>query len=221
MPYPGQFHRLVMIGDHYSDTFNMTLSIVPDALGELGMPPVDDATIAAVAAKITPWFGQSFSTPAAGFHTISRLTSIKLNRIGTDGHYVDNDAKEYIYPSPIVGNQANNPVPQLATVVTLGTALERGRGSKGRVYLLPNLGQNSLGTDGRISQAQATQVATAFRQLVRDINSTYALIGRVGVASNAGAGRFEHVTRIGVGRVVDTMRSRRSALVEDHQFVTV
>jgi hypothetical protein len=41
------------------------------------------------------------------------------------------------------------------------------------------------------------------------------------VASNAGAGRFEHVTELAVGRVPDTMRSRRSKLQEDYQSVAV
>ena len=221
MPYPGQFHRLVMIGSHYNDTFNMTLSIVPSALGELGMPEVDAGTLASVAAAVGTWFPKPVNGPGPGFHNISKLTSIKLNRINAAGHYVDPIAREHLYGSPISGSEASNPVPQIAQVITLGTALDRGRGSRGRVYALPNTQMFPLDSSGRASASTVTYSAEAWKILINQINSIYTLIGRVGVASNAGAGRFEHVTRIGVGRAVDTMRSRRSTLVEDHQYVAL
>jgi hypothetical protein len=219
MPYPGQFHRLVMIGQLYAEQFNMTLSIVPSGLGELGMPAVDQATIDAVAADVQPWFANGNGFGGFGFSSVVKLTTIKLNRIGPDGHYVDNDAMEKDMGLQ-AGQSASLHIPQAALVVTLGTALERGRGSKGRVYT-PSNQHMGISTDGRIPAASATAAATAFKILVDSLNETYTLIGRVGVASNAGAGRFEHVTRLSVGRVVDTMRSRRASLVEDRQEIAV
>lgn len=217
MPYPGQFHRLVVIGTIYTDQFNFTLSIVPSALGELGMPAVDDATLAAVASDVGTWFPKLGGDPGPGFLTPVKLVSIKLNRIGPDGRYVDAVAKEHIYPSPISGAVSGNAPAQLTIATTLKTAIERGRGSKGRVYLPPTLNATAVTTDGRITTTQASAQNTAVKLLIDELNSTYTLIGRVGVASNAGAGRFEHVTRVATGRVVDTMRSRRSSLVEDYQ----
>jgi hypothetical protein len=220
MPYPGQFHRLVMIGDLYTDQFNMTLSIVPSALGELGMPAVDDATLAAVAGDVSSWFGLAMGSGGCSISASAKLTSIKLNRIGPDGRYVDNESQEYIYPAPVVGNTLNLYPAQLSTVVSLHTARERGRGSKGRVYLPPGNGA-IVSSDGRLSATSAASIATGFKTLVTSLNTRYTLIGRVGVASNAGAGRFEHVTELAVGRVPDTMRSRRSKLQEDYQSVAV
>ena len=222
MPYPGQFHRLVMIGTLYAEQFNMTLNIVPSALGELGMPEVDDPTLAAVAADAAAWFALSAVSGGPAFIFAAKLASIKLNRIGTDGRYVDNEAQEHVYTTPIAGDAGGtNIAPQLSSVVTLKTAIERGRGSKGRVYLVPSAHITSLGTDGRLTTTQATAVATGMKNLIDRLNTTYSLVGRVGVASNAGAGRFEHVTHLAVGRVLDTMRSRRASLAEDYQELVI
>lgn len=226
MPYPGQFHRLVMIGSIYTETFNMTLSIVPSALGEFGMPPVSDAELLAVATEVGGWF-PSVTVAAGPFFTLdAKLTSIKLNRIGVDGRYVDNDTKEHIYTSPIAGGWnpgSLKPLPQQAHVVTLKTAIERGRGSRGRMYFVGCQGSSSLASDGRVTAADALRTANGARNLINRINNLVVIggIGKVGVASNAGGGRFEHVTAVSVGRVVDTMRSRRSSLTEDYQQVAL
>lgn len=115
---------------------------------------------------------------------------------------------------------------QLTVVATLQTALERGRGSKGRMFLPPTstLLDSQLGTDGRIPASNADAYADGVRKLVVDLNAAYVgiqsgdeKVGKVGVASNAGTGSFRPVTEIRVGRVVDTMRSRRAKLIEDPQ----
>jgi hypothetical protein len=209
-----------MIGQLYGDIFNMSLSIVPSGLGELGMPAVTDSIISGVATDVSAWFSGNITYTGQGFISAAKLTSIKLNRIGPDGHYVDQDAKEHVYPSPVAGAGTGNIAPQLSLVATLGTAIERGRGSKGRMYLAPT-DRIQIGADGRISQTHATDTANGVKILIDSLNARYTLVGRCGVASDAGAGRFEHITRIGVGRVVDTMRSRRSSLLEDRQEVTL
>ena len=221
MPYPGQFHRLVMIGTWYTDQFNMTLNIVPSGLGELRMPAVDETQLAAAAAVVGTWFPLSQGSPGMGFSEHAKLTSIKLNRVGPDGRYVDSIAREHVYSSPIAGPLSITPAPQLSLAVTLRTAIERGRGSKGRVYPPGGNWSNGVNADGRASTTQATGQANGMKALINPLNTLYSLIGRVGVASNAGAGRFEHVTHLDVGRVMDTIRSRRSSLVEDYQTVTL
>lgn len=221
MPYPGQFHRLVMIGSLYSDTFNCTLSIVPSALGELGMPAVGDATLASVAAAVSAWWNHGTTAMSSGTISAAKLTGIKLNRIGVDGRYVDPVTYEHTYPTPIASGVSSNEAPQLAVAITLRTAIERGRASKGRFYLPPTVAVTALGTDGRSTVAQALAQANGAKALITSLNSIYTAIGRVGVASDAGAGRFEHVTHVSVGRVPDTMRSRRSTQDEDYQTVTI
>lgn len=222
MPYPGQFHRLVLIGELYTDTFNTTLAIVPSALGELGMPAVGTSTLTAVAGIVSAWWNNATAGAGSGAIQAARLTGIKLNRIGIDGRYVDPVTMEHTYPTAIAGINSAVVAPQLAVVATLRTAIERGRASKGRMYLPPTQAISALvAGDGRSSAAQALQQANGVKALITSLNSTYTAIGRVGVASDAGAGRFEHVTAVSVGRVPDTMRSRRSTQDEDYQTVTV
>lgn len=229
MVYPSPFHRFVAIGSLYSDIFNFTLSIVPvPSTGTLDVGPVDDELLADVAARVSTWF--SAATPTgAGIGPGAKLTSIKLNRIGPDGHYVD-DSKEHIYPTPIspVGTGSAMPA-QSAIAVTLRTAIPRGRGSRGRFFLpVPVLAQTVQSSDGRLTIAQATAQANGAKALVDSLNVAYASWqsgdssrGRVGVASDIAGGRFAVATSIEVGRVIDTIRSRRSKLDEDRQEVAV
>lgn len=222
MPYPKAFHRLVIFGTLYNDTWATSLSIVPNGLGELGMPQVDPTTLSAVATIVnTGWWQKSVGTGGANVIGSARLTGIKLNRIGPDGKYVDQQAMTHMYPTPIIGNGGSAIIaPQLTTVVTLRTAVERGRGSKGRMYLPPVANMASLSSDGRLETAQAVLVAAAAATLVNGLNAYYGS-GKVGVASNVGSGAFNHVTALTVGRVVDTMRSRRNKQLEDPQRIAI
>lgn len=221
MPYPGEFVRLVLIGDLYTDRFNATLSIVPSALGEISMPAVNEATLDAVAAAVRAWWVNAGAGVGPAAISSARLTSIKLNRIGPDGRYMDNEAMEHVFTTPAPGTNNGTVAAQLSLAATLRTAVTRGRGSKGRIYLPPTFSVQSIGADGRVTASAATVHANSVKALITAVNNEYLAIGRVGVASDAGAGRFEHVTHVSVGRVVDTIRSRRSALDEDYQDVTV
>ena len=216
MPYPGEFVRLVVIGKIYEDDFNFSLSIVPSALGELEMPPVDAPTLASMAGIVSTWFPKLSAANGPDILNDATLVSIKLNRLNASGHYMDPISREHVYPTPIAGGATGNAIPQLTVATSLLTAVPRGRGSRGRYYLPPTLHTTTVGTDGRLTLAQQAQVGVAGKNLIDGINTLYTLIGRVGVASSAGSGRFEHVTKVAVGRVVDTMRSRRSKLAEDH-----
>jgi hypothetical protein len=222
MPFPKSFHRLVIFGKLYQDEiWNTSLSIVPTALGEVGMPAVDDATISAVWDDVLAWFSKPSGVGAPNFISKVTLDGIKLNRIGTNGLYQDPTAKTFPAPFGVVGTSSQTPAPQLTTVVTLRTAIERGAGSKGRMYLPPTAGLGALGTDGRLAPADALVHADTVKFLIEKLNTRYTAIGRVGVASAVGSGRFEHCTHVTAGRVVDTRRSRRGKLKEDPQSVTI
>ena len=77
------------------------------------------------------------------------------------------------------------------------------------------------GIDGRISAARALDYAKGVSALLAGINDVYLTEGVsavAGVASKQGSGAFQTVVQVSVGRVVDTIRSRRSKLDEDPQF---
>jgi hypothetical protein len=209
-----------MIGTLYgTEQFNMSLSIVPDPAGST-IPAVDAAKLSAVASLVATWFQATTTGVGPNFSTDAKLTAIKLNRINSEGHYQDNQAREHIYPTPLTGGvtlASGKPPAQIAHVVTLRTAIERGRGSKGRIYLPIKSEMTLVTADGRIGAAGALQSAMGVRALALSLNTSFAGSGKVGVASNAGAGRFEPVTAFAAGRVLDTMRSRRASLLEDYQ----
>jgi hypothetical protein len=221
--FPKPFYKLVIFGSLYNDTWNTSLSLVPTALGEISVPAVNDLMLTAMAGAVnTGWWQKSLA--AGGFPGIGQayLEGIKLNRITTGGLYADQDAQTHIYGIPIGANGGDHPVaPQLTTVATLRTAISRGPASKGRMYLPPVAAIDSLAADGRLSSAQALVVATSTKTLIEAVNGQMIGIARVGVASNVGSGRFEHVTRVTVGRVVDTMRSRRNKQLEEPEGVDI
>lgn len=224
--YPANFHRLVILGEVYNDIFNTTLTIAPDAPGVEVLEPTTEL-VTAVANAVSAWWVNATATgarPAAAY----RLTGIKLNRIGVDGRYVDPVTHEHTYPAPLAGPFNFFPPAQIATVLSLRTAVERGHASKGRMYLPLCEGFQLVdSTTGQVTTANATRIATAGAALVDAINDVYNgtfptfSAQEVAVASNIGAGTFRRVTRVSVGRVPDTMRSRRSADAEDPIFAPV
>jgi hypothetical protein len=228
MAYPGSFHRIVVIGSLYNaETFNFTLAVVS---------PEDPAQVEAVtpqllndvSAKIVSWWDNAYGSGGMGIMAAARLTDVKINRIASNGHYQDNEAMIQNVGTPVPGAGVGTAPAQIACAVTLRTALARGRGSRGRFYVPAPAVMTSLGTDGRLTTEQAGNLATGAAALLNDINTTYwardgglRVAMRVGVASDIGTGIFQPATAVEVGRVPDTIRSRRSSLSEDHQQVAL
>jgi len=225
MAYASSFHRLVLIGTVYNDTWNTTLSMVP--VGS-GLPAVSSALLNAVAVNVGTWWPKLVSASPGGgasMHAVSKLVSIKLNRIGTDGLYMDPVAMESIYGSPIAGGFSTlNPLPQVTTVATLRGTSERAHAGKGRMYLPPTRSAVEIASDGRTSTTLAGDTARGVITLIKTIVDAYNAqgVGAVaGIASRVGAGAFQNVAKVSVGRVPDTMRSRRNKQLEDPQTVII
>ena len=214
MPYPGNFHRLVILGQVYTDTFATSLSIVPVG-GSLGVVTPEMAED--VGLIVLDWWNNALGATGAGFLQNVRLTGVKLNLIGPDGRYAQDETGEYTLPAPVAGTMGADAPAQLSMVITLQSAIARGRGSKGRMYLPPSEPVVQVSSDGRVSAARALQQAVAVEYLINLLNAHYAGTGMVGVASDQGAGVFAPVVEVRCGRVVDTVRSRRSSLDEDYQ----
>lgn len=220
MPYAAPFHRLVMIGNLYADTFNCTMSFAPT--GGSSIPAVGPTLLAGVAAAVGAWWDNPLAADPGNGLTLSGaalLTSVKLNRIGTDGKYEDVDTFEHIYPSPIPGGDSATGVPQLTLVSTLRGPADRELAGRGRIYWPPSIAtRTATDTTGRVVAATALQYAHGVASLIRSLNAAYDTAGVdavAAIASASGAGRFQVVTKVTVGRVIDTMRSRRNKQIED------
>jgi len=227
--YPGDFVRLVIIGKQWDDDFNTTLSFVPTSGGSLGVQPITDAFIASVASVIGTWWNAAPSSTGPGFLYQALLTSIKLNVIDSAGHYRDPDAKEYTYATPVRGATTSSDVrpPQLTIVHTLEGAAPRALAGRGRMYLPPQV-YSPLAVDGRLSTGNAAATAGALKTLINSLNSLFAADATgdevdlsAGIASNTRSGAFQVAEGVSVGRVVDTMRSRRNKFQEDRETVAI
>lgn len=207
MVYPAPFLRLVASGTLYNtDIFSWSLSFArdfPDG-GSLAPNEVPQGVIDAVSA-----FHNS-SVHAAQ----ARLTMIKLNEIGTDGRYTNQgDTVLHEFETPIPGVSANTPPPQTSLAITLRTAKRRGRAHAGRFYTpLPGY---SL-TGGMLSSANQQDAALAATTMLDAITAALPGSYRPFVMSDLGTGTMEPVTHVAVGRVLDTIRSRRNAFAEEY-----
>jgi hypothetical protein len=223
MAYPAPFHRLVLIGSLYSDIFNVTLSMVPGLSGT--MPAVTTELAEDVRTFVEGWFNNPLSVSApfgCGFTDQAILTSIKLNRIGTDGHYQDPVSVEVPTSEPFAGSSSNHPPAQLSVVATLRGAAPRALAGKGRMFLPPNHFSGAVGADGRITDANAQQYGDGVLALIYGLNDVYltnSINSVVGIASKTRTGAFQSVTEVTIGKTVDTMRSRRNKIPED--FITL
>lgn len=227
MSYPAPFHRLVMIGSLYTvDTFNVTLSIIPTS-GT--MPAVTQTLADQVRAVVGTWWpkivtGVPNTSGGIGMISAAQLTSIKLNRIGTDGLYMDPDAIESLTGTPISGGGTATLPAQLSLVTSLRGIAPRARAGRGRMYFPPTSVCGAVTADGRLGSGDALGSAQGVRNLFGAINDVYlaaSIPSVVGIASKAGLGAFQGVDVVSVGRVVDTMRSRRNKLAEDYQEATM
>lgn len=226
MVYANSFHRLVLLGTAFGDIWNTSLSIAADNGTDL--EAVDTPLLDAVAAAVRAWYIGTSTTNGLRASQRHVLTGIKLNRINPAGRYEDDTTFEHTYTSPAAGGALIAVIPQAATVLSLLTDAERGAANRGRMYLPPCAGfEGNTGSTGQAAIADAQRVAQAGSLLIDAINDVYNStfptwsVGEVVVASNTGTGRFRRVTRVGVGRVTDVMRSRRSALVEAPEIVDV
>jgi len=148
-------------------------------------------------------------------HSAAKLSFVKLNAIGPDGHYYEDSTYEQVV-ADVAGGGTNTTqmANQVAWAVSLITGFSRGPAHRGRFYLpLPAV---TVAADGLISAAVRDTVkgsATTFLTALNAVNSNY----DVAVFSRkAGAPAHRNVTGIEMGRVLDTQRRRRRSLVEGY-----
>lgn len=154
---------------------------------------------------------------SASYSSAAVLNWIKLNPIGPDGRYIYPVTVEWQAPDNTINGTAGVYAPQLAVVVSLRTAIGRGRASRGR-YFLPL--QPNLGTNGRMTGVQTQTLAddaASFLEQINGVLATEAQGAVVGVLSELGnPGPASAVLRTLVGDVLDTQRRRRNQLPENY-----
>lgn len=217
--------KIVLIGAYGptpgSPVETWSASMSYDVVGpDVGAMPTTIGTPAleAVATAWRPVLEAVIGT-AAYFANNVHLTEIAYYRAQADGTTTGGQWERLFLADPATGISSSAFVPfQVATVVSLDAQGPRG-GRFGRFYL-PAL-SSSVDAGGRLTTASATNLCANVVTALTGVNT--ALSTAVGsdvelvVASGRGDGENRPVRVVKVGRVPDTMRSRRTSLVEDYQ----
>jgi hypothetical protein len=212
MVYPRPFLRVVASGSAWSgnETWSTgwTMARFPD---ETLILPIDQPE------DVQPYFDAVAAWWARGASRISGyalLEMVKVNVIDVHGLYADkNNTFLYEAPTPIPGGSGSAAfAPQLSCAISLTTDVRRGPGSKGRFY--PPIPSVSAEADGLVDLAHAQTMADSALTLINDLNDLGPEL--VSVVSAVGSGNIEQVTGVRVGRVIDTIRRRRSSIPESY-----
>jgi len=135
------------------------------------------------------------------------LSWVKFNEVNAAGHYVDPDNSRTAEVSPVASGYGSALLPpQVAVVVSLRTAHTRGKAHAGRMFT-PALGASAA--TGYCTLG--TTIAQAATELLNAINT---VVTPAGVSIISATGQANHVTNVAVGRIFDTMRTRRKSLSE-------
>lgn len=160
-----------------------------------------------------------------GYSSAVDLRWGKFNKIGPDGRYASATETHVLdLPAPVPGLQTPAAsIPQVALAVSWGTGRARGPASRGRIYV-PMPQQVPQLTTGRLTAAQTAKAADNWAALLQEWGDEPGIdmSGLVpSVVSSVGTGAAEPITRVRVGDVLDTMRSRRNAMEEVYSTATV
>lgn len=227
MPFPPHYRAVIdggwLNGTDVVERWSTSYRITSDQAFGAGLLNEQDY----INNELTDFCTRLFAGPA--FTNQVFVDKLSFNRIGPDGRYADGSAshsKVLTGASIIKGtNTGGRHMPlQVAMVGSLRSDVARGPGSHGRMFLpCPDV---VLGSDytvpvvdrdvvlGRLVDAfnHADGVATA----ATGITFYPALVSAKGTT-----GTRHRITRVGLGRVLDTVRSRRRSLPENHAFTTL
>lgn len=163
-----------------------------------------------VVADVKLWAGLE-----VGLWSGSRVSLVKSAVIGTNGLYTGEPFIDEFTPVPFGGTASVPSFPfQVSLCMSLQTG-QRGPRKRGRVYLPTPL--VTLEPDGQFQAAQAIAIRDRFATFLNNLNNHTgpdAQAPEVVIASSKGLNTI--VNGVRVGRVLDTMRSRRRSLPEDY-----
>jgi hypothetical protein len=140
--------------------------------------------------------------------------------IGTNGRMEGDPLVVDVSGEGIQGAGTNRYPPQVALAITT-VAPERGPARFGR-WFLPGPTQG-LGTDLRLTVTDAQAYGEAGAAFLKDISAAIDLPGTIASAaavhaSPGGGGTLQAIDHVEVGRVLDTIRTRRNSMLEAREI---
>jgi hypothetical protein len=181
--------------------------------GTISAETVTQGECATLAGVLSTWVNAS-TTIGQQAH----LSWVKYNRLNNLGKYIEAQTN-VIYYEPAAEPRAvtvSTHPNQIALVASLETGFKRGLAHIGRIYLpIPTA---SVGNDGRISTTAQDSAAADVKTLIDALNNALPM-NTIMIMSKVREGETRVVTGVSVGRVLDTMRSRRTSLKESRVLV--
>lgn len=215
-------YRLTMSGTlPGNEIWSCNLSLKPVNSGDaLPEPTAAGADWSAVVTACSAWFSRATTYIA----TATKMTSIKVARLDTLGHY---DATPYTAAVNVAGGTAGNPLYplQIAQVITLETLYDLRR-VKGRIYVPTPMMAISGGTNAvQWANADASASAGSFKTFLAALQGISPsgtplepCVASKGRHNKDGslrlAGNNYPIDTVSVGLVPDTQRRRRNKLQE-------
>lgn len=221
--YAVRHHHVTLLGDMFggNEIWTTGFTMGNTAGGDVGNPMTE-----ANAQAIYDLWKPIWQNAANGFNNGYRFLGVKVAMVTTEGKSSPENTAYYYGPAAVDGGYNTNRNPaQVSLVATLQTLKARGRGSKGRMFL-PGVGF-SVGSDGKISQVQSTQLANQLKIFLDGVNASTSVPGVVVLQSAEVAGvpfkeaEQNRVSAVKVGTVFDTQRRRRNKLVESYSNATL
>jgi hypothetical protein len=156
------------------------------------------------------------------------LTEVQTAYIGTNGLYVGGagqNTTRSALTTPVQGQGASGAPYTQCLVVSLRTALTRGPGSNGRLYI-PWCGGAGIQTGtGTVASSATASMAAAAQVLINGINidarANLPGTGGVAVMSNVRSGVAATVTSVRVGNRIDTQESRERSIKETYSSLSI
>lgn len=215
MPY-SQGHRLLTIsGALFGGVERWSIGLRFANANNATQPT--QAEVDATEAPIRTWF-TSTSTFIASNHSVDE---IKLASINVDGLYFPGQDSVVRTPTTAIngGGTGGSTWPQNSFVVSLTTALPRGRGHIGRIYL-PPLRATLIPVAGLMDPTNVDSILGTTRTMLNALNLLSGT-GTLGVFSKVGTGHFQAVTGLRGGLVMDTQRRRRRSIAEAYRLLAL
>lgn len=192
----------------------------PDGISWRGGAADPAAYMAAIQAPLLTWFKKAASTTAGsefmGLRSDATLAWLKVNNIDTLGHYAQPVANRFDYAAQQQGGTLAAALPPFVTAsISWLTALTRGRGHRGRIYL--PLGLATTRNTGQLTVTEQTQCNGTGKGLLDVLKNFTDTTGTaVPVIASKLNGATNTITGIATGNVYDVQRRRKEQIPETY-----
>jgi hypothetical protein len=191
----------------------------PDGISQGNGVTDPAAFLTALAPLLLTWFQAAAVVTAGSERAAHRsdayLDWLKVNNIGTDGKYSSQVSHTFSWDGTKTGSATPTGQPPFVTAaVSLLTALTRGPGHRGRIYLPLTLALTPQGTLSALQQAQCNGIARSLLTTIAGVTDANGTVIPI-VASKVNGSRAA-INAVATGSVFDVQRRRKEQILETY-----